>query len=242
MKRATLALLAAVALAAPASASANQWYLQVGSHGARRRLAPGESAEVATFGTWYLKLRLGENGDAKATCAESGIELLTNPTREKALDSTLGVKLACNDKVVATSVLLPWTGAVESNCQPCTITRLMSFEIAVAGVDYGVFTGDVLGRIGDFDPPIRDDIDHAYRWEGTNGGVMTSESGATLAIGGGETYGLSGDEADGEPDTGGTLEEEGITERRRNEARKRAGLKGDGDDNPGEYEAEEAGS
>ena len=214
-----------------ASASANQWYVEYGTHGGeRRRLDAGESAEVETAGTWKLKLKLAKHGGTKATCAEHGTELLTNVTRQEATDQTTSVSLTCNEGVVATAVLLPWSGELAGNCQPCTITRPMSFEVSVDGTDYGVFTGLVEGRIGDFDDPIRDDIDHAYKWRGTKGGVLTNGSGATLAVAGGETYGLPGDEACGEPDDGASLEEEGMGEKRRREARARAGLPGDGDD------------
>jgi hypothetical protein len=231
MKTRLAALAALMTLALCAPASANQWYIQDGPKQERRRLAPGESAEVQTAGTWKLKLKLSRGHQLTATCGETGTELLSNPTKEEATDSTTALALTCNQGVVASPALLPWTAVLASNCQPCLVSRTLSLEVTVGGLDYGIFTGTLSGQVGDFDPPIKDDLDHTYKWRG--GGpfdVLSNGTGATLKIGGQESYGADGDHACGEPNDASPQEEEGIGEHRRLAHRLAEGLSGDGDD------------
>ncbi len=228
-KSAPVLLATVLTLGAAPAALANQWHVQTGGHGQRARIPAGQSVEIPTEGEWKLKVRLAGEHNARADCAARGRELLSNPTTTEAFATMTSMTLSCDSEVTATPVLMPWSGELGSDCQPCLITRPMAFDLVIAGVDYGVFSGAVTGKIGDFDNPVHDELDHGFQWYGERGGVMTNEEGGTLALSGKEAYGEPGHYACGENNEAKNHEEEGIAERRRREARERAGLTGDGD-------------
>jgi hypothetical protein len=223
--------LAAVALLAPASASANQWYIEDGPHGQRARIPAGESVEVPTSGTFNVKIQLtAQRGVTNVKCEVTGAELLSDPSRTEALAETSSLTLySCGSSVTVVPVLLPWSGGLAGDCQPCTITRGEALEVSVGGVDYGTFTGVLTGKIGDFDEPIKDDIDHIYVLNGKKSGTLTGESG-TVLLSGSETFGLKKDhdQADGEPNDAATVERPSARELKE-ELRSERGLKDDDD-------------
>jgi hypothetical protein len=215
-----LAFAVSISLVLAAPASANQWYVQIGPHGHRLKLPPGGSAEVPAEGVVKLRIRLnGRRGVLLTTCTVIATEVLSNPNAEEALISTSGMGFyQCTGGVTVSSVLLPWSGTVGGNCQPCRIMLPVALEVNVQGVDYGVFAGPLHGRIGDFDPPLRDDMDHLFRWQGGHGGQLVGESGTTT-ISGYENFGSKAQEnmACAEPNTGLVQEEESAAEARRHD-------------------------
>lgn len=203
---AMLSTAAFLTLCAPAAA--NRWYIEDGPHGQRHRIEPGGSVEVPIEGAVNVKAKLvGRRGAVRIACATAGSERLGDPSETEALATSTSWLFACEGASVV-SVSLPWTGGLGGNCQPCTIARSESLEVTVGGVDYGVFSGTVTTRIGDFDDPIKDDIDHIA--------VLNSKSGklrgpsGTLQLAGRIAFGseATGDRADGEPN-GAAAEEEG---------------------------------
>ena len=205
---AALTVLLALVLAAPAHA--NQWYVQNGPREHRARLAHGESVEVPTSGTIMLKTKLATvRGTQMITCEVAGSELLSNPTGKEAIAQTMAMSFECNNEATVTPEMLPWTGELGGSCQPCSMTRPEAVDLQIGGVDYGEFTGAITGRIGDFDDPIHDDIDNDWKWQGTQGGLLTNEEGSTIAFGGDETYGTKSERnrACGEPNVAAVEEE-----------------------------------
>lgn len=208
----TLKCLAIViaSLALPASASANQWYAQNAPGEHRVKVPSGGSVEVPTSGTYKLKIKLnGVHGAKKVVCPVTGVETLSNPTATEAIAQTSELHFACKG-VVATPVLLPWSGELTGDCQPCFISRPEALEISIEGIDYGVFTGTVTAKIGDFDEPVHDDTDNVFRLMGKHGGELTSPQGS-IVLSGSEQFGSKAAEnrACGEPN-GGATEEEGV--------------------------------
>jgi hypothetical protein len=201
--------LAAAALFAPASAGADQWYIEDGPHGQRARIPAGESVEVPTSGTFNVKIQLSaQRGVTNVKCEVTGAEVLSDPSATEAMAETSSLTLySCGGDVTVVPVLLPWSGELAGDCQPCTITRGEALEVSIGGVDYGTFTGVVTGKIGDFDPPIKDDIDHIYSLNGKKSGTLTGEAG-TVLLSGSETFGLKSehDQADGEPNNAAMVE------------------------------------
>lgn len=208
MRAAILLALALVGLALPAAAAGDQFYVQTGDHGQRRRLAPGESTEVATAGNWKLKAKLaGRRGTTRAACVESGGELVGNVSGTVATAQTTALALACSGGVVATAVLLPWSGELTGDCQPCKLSRPMSLEVSVGGVSYGTFSGTVAGQLGDFDDPIKDELDHTWKWLGAKGGKLVNGAGSSITLAGQDSWGVEGDRACGETNAGAVVEE-----------------------------------
>jgi hypothetical protein len=224
--------LAAAALLAPASASANQWYIEDGPHGQRARIPAGESVEVPTSGTFNVKIQLAaQRGVTNVSCEVTGAEVLSDPTATEAWAETSSLTLySCESGVSVVPVLLPWSGELAGNCQPCTITRAEALEVSIGAVDYGVFTGVLSGKIGDFDEPIKDDIDHIYVLNGKKSGTLTGEAG-TVVLSGSETFGLKreGNQADGEPNEAAPVERTRASELKDERLRERGVKGGDGD-------------
>ncbi len=230
MKRMML-LLAAAAMLAPASASANQWYIEDGPHGQRARIPAGESVEVPTSGTFNVKIQLAaQRGVTNVQCEVTGAEVLSDPSATEALAETSSLTLySCGAGVTVVPVLLPWSGELAGDCQPCTITRAEALEVSIGEVDYGTFTGVLTGKIGDFDEPIKDDIDHIYSLNGKKSGTLTGEAG-TVLLSGSETFGLKkeGNQADGEPNGAAMVERTSARELKDERARGRGFKDGDG--------------
>lgn len=208
MTKIILTLLAALTLIAPASAAANQWYIQDGKAGRRHELPAGQTSEVVTAGTFILKIKLNRHGEFESECAVTGTEALSDPTRTEAFAQTTSIIFSgCTNGVVVTAAL-PWmAGELAGSCQPCTITRPEALEISVAGADYGVFEGTVTGKIGDFDDPIKDDIDAVFQLQGGHGGALTNEQGS-VTLGGQERFGsrTADTQACGEPNIAAPVE------------------------------------
>src|SRR6201987_1508700 len=103
--------LAAAALLAPASASANQWYIEDGPHGQRARIPAGESVEVPTSGMFNVKIQLAaQRGVTNVKCEVTGAEVLSDPSATEALAETSSLTLySCSGGAAVVLVLLPWT-------------------------------------------------------------------------------------------------------------------------------------
>jgi len=224
-------VLAAAALFAPACASADQWYIEDGPHGQRARIPAGETVEVPTSGRLNVKIQLAaRRGVTNVKCEVAGAEVLSDPTATEAWAETSSLTFySCGGAIDVVPVLLPWSGELAGDCQPCTITRGEALEVTIGGVDYGTFTGVLTGKIGDFDNPIKDDIDHIFVLNGKRSGTLAGEAG-TVVLSGSETFGLKkkGNQADGEPN-GAAMVERTSARELKDERRSERGLRDDDD-------------
>ncbi|MGO9487479.1 MAG: hypothetical protein ACLQBB_00445 [Solirubrobacteraceae bacterium] len=195
-KAAVCTLLALLLLAG--SASAAQWSIEDGPNGARRRIAVGETVEVPFQGSYFLKIVLG-NRRLKATCDVAGIEAARN-TSTQALDEARAMSFFSCTEGVTIAPVMPWTGVLNGNGEPF-VEPLgnVAFDLSLGGTDYGVFTGPLTAKFGDFDNPRHDEIDNTFTLKG-NSGRLTNGAGGRLRFAGREKYGVKGEDTrlDGE--------------------------------------------
>ena len=204
-------LTALLTLAMTAPASANQWYIQTpvegvhGNKGAanhRKRIPTGTAVEVPTAGVMKLHVKLADRRHWSFNCTITGTEILSNPTRTEAFAETLSrVFTGCTEGATVVSVALPWVGELGGGCEPCIIDRPEAIDITIGGEDLGVFEGVLETRVGDFDNPIHDEIDHHAKWNGARTQRLESPAGY-VKIGGSEELGVEGSYADGETNEG----------------------------------------
>jgi hypothetical protein len=188
------ALLAVVAVAVPASASAQtQWFYE------RQAIVEGETVEVGSSGTLKLKLR-APGHRIGTTCTVGGVEALWN-SPEGGLGETRAINFSCTGEVVI-SPQPPWTSVLTG----ASSSRLLDewdrvqLDVSRAGVDYGVFAGRLGPTIGDGDPqgPGRhDDLDNTLSFHST-GPRLLGPGGATLSFVGFYKLGDRGSGATGE--------------------------------------------
>lgn len=205
-------------LLAAGPAAANQWYIQTPlkagerNHGKRTRIPTGSAAEVVTSGTMNFHVRLNSKYRDSFKCHVASVEVLSNPTRTEAFASTTSLTFSecegsANHPRRVAAVPLPWSGELGSaTCEPCTLNRPVGIEIEDEGVNLGVWEGVLNANVGDFDQPIKDDLDHTLKWY-PPGSTLENPAGE-LKIGGSEELGAEGDHACAESN-GGTEDEEG---------------------------------
>lgn len=195
-----------------APATANQWYIQTpgkeGEHGNkgaanhRKRIPTGGAVEVPTAGTIKLHVVLNSKRRFKIDCTITGVELLSNPTRTKAFaETTSRTYSGCSGDATVTSQELPWAGELGGSCEPCILDRPEAIDIMIGSEDLGAFEGVLETRVGDFDDPIHDEIDHHAHWKGTKTQRLFGPLGY-VKIGGDESLGEEGSYADGETNKG----------------------------------------
>lgn len=208
----SLLVAAALLLLVPAAASANQWYLENPgtNHGDVHRLTPGTVAEIPTEGTWLLRLKGPSKKDkpVKEECQVSGIDLLSN-SNTKAFDEVQSMRFLC-PKDVNVTALLPWHGVLKADGEPFieSFTHV-AIEVTTRATNWGIFTGTLSAKYGDYDKPDPDDIDNTWKLNGKSGALKNAE-GATLQAVASDKYGIKGvnrvdGELNGEPEeTGGS--------------------------------------
>jgi hypothetical protein len=158
-----------LALALPAAASANtQWFYE------RQLIAPGEIAEVASKSTKLaLTLKAPKQKAVKIPCSVGGVEAFWN-TPKNGMDETRSIGFSCSaapcGKATVTPVL-PWGSTLLDGPLPL-IDRWegVTLELTCGGVDYGTFTGSLDAKVGDVDPPGKDegkdDLDNTIAFKG----------------------------------------------------------------------------
>ena len=195
------ALATLIALAVTSPASANQWYIEsTRKHGRRAHLGVGEEALVPIVGSFTLKLKDDRRHlTAVLDCDVTGEDRVSNLTATEAHDELDNLTFACNGKRNTVTMLVPWSGTLESNGQPFLLPESGAMvEVVAGGVNYGVFTGTVTAKYADFDPPYVfptgtepqrfDDIDDDFKFNGSSG-ALSNGLGGKLAWAGLVRYG-----------------------------------------------------
>ncbi len=164
-------LLAALTLGAvlPARAGANtEWFDE------RQGIAEGETVDVASSSIELsVVLKTPKRQAVKIPCAADGVGAFWN-TPAGGHDETQSIGFSCGTapcgKAVVTP-LLPWASTLLESTPPLIDEwEGVALELTCGAVDYGVFTGGLEAKVGDVDPPgkdeSKDDLDNLLTFRG----------------------------------------------------------------------------
>lgn len=146
-----LLLIALVALALPATASATtHWYNTPEAGGERFLIAEGTTVEVPTTSSKFqVVLKQPKTTAIKIPCEVTGTDAFWNTTGG-GRDSTPSVSFSCTGATV--TPFLPWPSTLLESEVPLYDEMAISLDLEYLGVDRGLFSGTLQAKVGDVDP------------------------------------------------------------------------------------------